>query len=59
MRSFSGNTRSITAFGDSLSFCNLLPTVTLQAAVQQGYEQALVIYRSFGASATAGAHPQR
>jgi outer membrane protein len=31
----------------------LLPTVTLQAAVQQSYEQALVLYRSFGASATA------
>jgi outer membrane protein len=31
----------------------LLPTVTLQASVQQAYEPALVIYRSFGASATA------
>jgi outer membrane protein len=31
----------------------LLPTVTLQAAVQQSYEQSLIQYRSFGASATA------
>jgi len=31
----------------------LLPTVTLQAAVQQSYEQSLTIYRSFGASAVA------
>jgi outer membrane protein len=31
----------------------LLPTVTLQAAVQQAYEQQLVIYRTFGAAATA------
>jgi outer membrane protein len=31
----------------------LLPTVSLQAAVQQGYEQALIIYRNFAASATA------
>jgi outer membrane protein len=31
----------------------LLPTVTLQASVQQGYEQEMVIYRSFGASAIA------
>jgi outer membrane protein len=31
----------------------LLPTVTLQASVQQAYEQAQVLYRSFGASATA------
>ena len=31
----------------------LLPTVTFQAAVQQSYEQSLVQYRSFGASATA------
>jgi outer membrane protein len=31
----------------------LLPTVTLQAAVQQAYEPAIVVYRSFGASATA------
>jgi len=31
----------------------LLPTVTLQAAVQQTYEQSLIQYRSFGASATA------
>jgi outer membrane protein len=31
----------------------LLPTVTLQASVQQAYEQATVIYRSFGAAATA------
>ncbi|WKA25587.1 TolC family outer membrane protein [Bradyrhizobium roseum] len=29
----------------------LLPTVTLQASVQQTYEQSLVQYRSFGASA--------
>jgi outer membrane protein len=31
----------------------LLPTVTLQAAVQQSYEQSLIQYRAFGASATA------
>jgi outer membrane protein len=31
----------------------LLPTVTVQAAVQQAYEQEMVVYRSFGASATA------
>jgi outer membrane protein len=31
----------------------LLPTVTLQAAVQQSYEQTLQVYRSFGASAIA------
>jgi outer membrane protein len=31
----------------------LLPTVTLQAAVQQSYEQTMTIYRSFGASAIA------
>jgi outer membrane protein len=31
----------------------LLPTVTLQAAVQQSYEQTLTIFRSFGASAIA------
>jgi outer membrane protein len=31
----------------------LLPTVTFQAAVQQSYEQTLIQYRSFGASATA------
>jgi outer membrane protein len=31
----------------------LLPTVSLQAAVQQSYEQTLTIYRSFGASAIA------
>ena len=31
----------------------LLPTVTLQASVQQSYEQSLTIYRSFGASAIA------
>jgi outer membrane protein len=31
----------------------LLPTVTLQGAVQQSYEQDLINYRSFGASATA------
>ena len=29
----------------------LLPTVTLQAAVQQSYEQTLQVFRSFGASA--------
>ena len=31
----------------------LLPTVTVQAAVQQAYEQTLTVYRSFGASAIA------
>ena len=31
----------------------LLPTVTVQAAVQQAYEQQMTIYRSFGASAIA------
>jgi outer membrane protein len=31
----------------------LLPTVTLQASVQQSYEQSLTVYRSFGASAIA------
>ncbi|HLI99649.1 MAG TPA: TolC family outer membrane protein [Bradyrhizobium sp.] len=31
----------------------LLPTVTLQASVQQAYEQSLQVFRSFGASATA------
>ena len=31
----------------------LLPIVTLQASVQQSYEQSLTLYRSFGASATA------
>src|SRR5277367_4051940 len=31
----------------------LLPTVTVQAAVQQSYEQLLTTYRSFGASAIA------
>jgi outer membrane protein len=31
----------------------LLPTVTLQAAVQQSYETTMTLYRSFGASATA------
>jgi outer membrane protein len=31
----------------------LLPTVTLQAAVQQTYETTMTLYRSFGASATA------
>jgi outer membrane protein len=31
----------------------LLPTVTLQAAVQQTYESTMTLYRSFGASATA------
>jgi outer membrane protein len=31
----------------------LLPTVSLQAAVQQSYEQQLTVYRTFGASAIA------
>ena len=31
----------------------LLPSVTLQAAVQQSYEQTMQVYRSFGASAIA------
>ena len=31
----------------------LLPTVSLQASVQQSYEQTLTIFRSFGASAVA------
>src|SRR5436309_3171337 len=31
----------------------LLPTVTLQASVQQSYEQQMTIFRSFGASAVA------
>jgi len=31
----------------------LLPTITLQAAVQQSYEQQMTIFRSFGASAIA------
>ena len=31
----------------------LLPTVTLQASVQQSYEQSLTVYRAFGASAIA------
>jgi outer membrane protein len=31
----------------------LLPTVTMQASVQQGYEQSLQVFRSFGASAIA------
>jgi outer membrane protein len=31
----------------------LLPTVTMQASVQQAYEQTLQVYRSFGASAIA------
>jgi outer membrane protein len=31
----------------------LLPTVTLQASVQQAYETSQILYRSFGASATA------
>ncbi|MBI5260326.1 MAG: TolC family outer membrane protein [Bradyrhizobium sp.] len=33
----------------------LLPTITLQASVQQSYEQTLIQYRSFGASAIAQA----
>ena len=31
----------------------LLPTVSLQAAVQQSYEQSMTVFRSFGASAIA------
>ena len=31
----------------------LLPTVSLQASVQQSYEQTMTIFRSFGASAIA------
>jgi outer membrane protein len=31
----------------------LLPTVSLQASVQQSYEQSLLVFRSFGASAIA------
>jgi outer membrane protein len=31
----------------------LLPTVSLQASVQQSYEQTMTVYRSFGASAIA------
>jgi outer membrane protein len=31
----------------------LLPTVSLQASVQQSYEQTLTVYRSFGAAAVA------
>jgi outer membrane protein len=31
----------------------LLPTITLQASVQQSYEQQMTIYRAFGASAIA------
>jgi outer membrane protein len=45
-------------FGIDVSYLNvkvaegaLLPTVTLQASVQQSYEQSLIQYRSFGASA--------
>ncbi len=33
----------------------LLPTISLQAAVQQSYEQTMTIFRSFGASAIAQA----
>ena len=47
-------------FGIDVSFLQvkvnegaLLPTVTLQASVQQAYEQQLTVYRSFGASAVA------
>jgi outer membrane protein len=47
-------------FGIDVSFLQvkinegaLLPTVSLQASVQQSYEQQLSIYRSFGASAVA------
>jgi outer membrane protein len=46
-------------FGIDVSFLQvkinegaLFPTVTVQAAVQQSYEQATVLYRSFDASAT-------
>ena len=31
----------------------LLPTVSLQASVQQSYEQTMTVYRAFGASAVA------
>ncbi len=31
----------------------LLPTVSLQASVQQSYEQSMTVFRSFGAAATA------
>ena len=31
----------------------LFPTVTVQASVQQSYEQTMTVYRSFGAAATA------
>src|SRR5256714_799323 len=47
-------------FGIDITYLNvkvnegaLLPTVTLQASVQQSYEQTLTIFRSFGASAIA------
>ncbi len=47
-------------FGIDVSFLQvkinegaLLPTVSLQASVQQSYEEQLTIYRSFGASAIA------
>src|SRR4030081_2496600 len=47
-------------FGIDVSFLQvkvnegaLLPTVTLQASVQQSYEQTLTFYRQFGASAVA------
>src|ERR1700754_1101640 len=47
-------------FGIDVSFLQvkvsegaLLPTVTLQASVQQSYEQSLQVFRSFGASAVA------
>src|ERR1700704_503252 len=47
-------------FGIDISYLNvkvnegaLLPTVTLQASVQQSYEQQMTIFRTFGASAIA------
>jgi outer membrane protein len=47
-------------FGIDITYLNvkvnegaLLPTVTLQASVQQSYEQTMTIFRSFGASAIA------
>jgi outer membrane protein len=47
-------------FGIDISFLQvkvnegaLLPTVTLQASVQQSYESTMTLYRSFGAAATA------
>src|SRR4029453_16735036 len=47
-------------FGIDVSYLNvkvnkgaLFPTVTLQASVQQSYEQTLLFFRQFGASAVA------